>query len=171
VVAGSGNGSSSSGEHGKQQHLCCVSCIEDALGKEGRRKRYSNWAKELGCTRDRAGLVTKEVDGLSGKKIKWADLIFEFCFYYLLSLLRGEKFLWGFFYLLITLIQVTKVWDVTSISFFASHISVVRPSNICCSLILLALSIHFCASVSLFQVFVLLIFIFKFVLHCCQSLF
>jgi hypothetical protein len=30
---------------------------------------------------------------------KWVDLIFfELCFYYLLSLLRGEKFLWGFFF-------------------------------------------------------------------------
>jgi hypothetical protein len=74
-----------------------VSCVEDVMGKEERRKRYSNWAMELGCARDRAGLVTKEADGLSGKKIKWADLIFELCFYYLLSLLRGEKFLWGFF--------------------------------------------------------------------------
>jgi hypothetical protein len=58
--------------------------------------------------RDRAGPVMKEVDGLSRKKIKWADLFFfEFCFYYLLSLLRGEKFLWGIF--LTTLILVTKV--------------------------------------------------------------
>jgi hypothetical protein len=125
-VATEGLGQEKSGEHEEEwwraqataaaraantasSSIFAVSCIEDVLGKEGRRKRYSNWAKELGCARDRAGRVTKEVDGLSGKKIKWADLIFEFCFYYLLSLLRGEKFLWGFFYLLITLIQVTKV--------------------------------------------------------------
>jgi hypothetical protein len=39
-------------------------------------KEVSNWAKELGCARDRAGPVMTEGDGLSGKKIKWADLIF-----------------------------------------------------------------------------------------------
>jgi predicted nucleic acid-binding Zn ribbon protein len=51
-----------------------VSCIEDVWGRK--EKEVSNWAKELGCTRDQAGPVMKEADGLSGKKIKWVDLIF-----------------------------------------------------------------------------------------------
>jgi hypothetical protein len=48
-------------------------------GERRKEKEVSNWAKELGCVSDRAGPMT-EADGLSGKKIKWADLIFEFCF-------------------------------------------------------------------------------------------
>jgi predicted nucleic acid-binding Zn ribbon protein len=52
-----------------------VSCVED-VGEKRKEKEVSNWAKELGCVRDQAAPVMKEADGLSGKKIKWVDLIF-----------------------------------------------------------------------------------------------